>query len=60
MAHLKPIPTYKCQRCMAKAAVELINNHSSGIGYYCKTHGELALKSFLATPFYPPVTETTP
>lgn len=26
--------------------VEVINNRSEGIGYYCKRHGDIALKEF--------------
>ncbi len=46
MSHLRPIPTYRCQTCQKKATEEVINNQSSGIGFYCKRHAELALKEF--------------
>jgi len=46
MSHLRPIPTYTCQTCKKKATEEVINNQSSGIGFYCKRHAELALKEF--------------
>lgn len=46
MSHLKVIPEYTCQTCRKKATVEVINDQSSGIGFYCRKHGEIALKEF--------------
>ena len=46
MSHLRTLPIYKCQTCQAKATVEVINNRSSGIGFYCQRHGVKALEEF--------------
>ena len=46
MSHLRTLPTYTCQSCFKKAIVEVINNRSSGIGFYCRKHGEAALREF--------------
>ncbi len=46
MSHLREIPVHPCPMCSKKATVEVINNQSSGIGFYCRRHGEAALKEF--------------
>jgi hypothetical protein len=48
VSHLSVLPTYTCRYagCSRKATQELIDNRSSGIGFYCNQHGQQALKQF--------------
>lgn len=48
MSHLRTIYVELCYVCKKKATVEVINNRSAGIGFYCRQHGDKALKEFNA------------
>lgn len=44
MAHSKPIPKHKCQRCPKSATVEVLNNHNSSHGYFCTSCGKTEVR----------------
>lgn len=44
MAHLRPLPTYKCQMCKKPATVQLYGIRNVEYGYYCTKCGPKAVE----------------
>jgi hypothetical protein len=47
MAHLRNILIRKCQTCGGKATVQLYGLRNEEYGFYCKKHGETAMKGLV-------------